>query len=270
MRQTAFIDTSAINWFYNFGFDANRINFLLASQNLTPVIGVDTHYELTRCFKVNKEKAINLCFLLKELQPNYSCQRERLYIQEIDNLIEGKPVDPLLGYYSREILTDRLDQYSLGRVNNAHMEFIDARQFFWNDCRVKLWNQEKTRPKKALIFIDYSKYCIQQLRLNLSIFQQWINLLTKKSLSEIDAIKLLDNINNFKALRTALYSHFYLNFLIIKNGNTPKEDKFTDSLQLVSASYFSVIISDDRYMIDTLVPNLNTTQKTIKVSTVMT
>ena len=67
MRQTVFIETSAINWFYDSGFDANKTNALFASQNLIPVVGMDTIYELARCFTVKPEKAKGLFCFLKEL-----------------------------------------------------------------------------------------------------------------------------------------------------------------------------------------------------------
>jgi hypothetical protein len=75
MRQTAFIETSAISWFYNAGFDANKTNAFFDSQNLIPVVGMDTIYELARCFIVKPERAKSLFCFLKELKPDYSCQR---------------------------------------------------------------------------------------------------------------------------------------------------------------------------------------------------
>ena len=50
MRQNAFIETSAINWLYDAGFDASQVNSLLAAEKLIPIVGMDTVYELARCF----------------------------------------------------------------------------------------------------------------------------------------------------------------------------------------------------------------------------
>lgn len=268
MRQNAFIETSAINWLYDAGFDANQTNALLVAEKLIPIVGMDTVYELTRCFTVNPERARSLFYFLKQLKPHYSCQRDRLYIQELDNLRKGKAVDTRLGYYADEILTERINQYSVGVFNNTHEEFIVGRQFFWDDCRAKLWAPEATRPKKGLAFTDYLLYCMQQLRLNISVFQQWIKELTKKMPSKEDATNLFNNINNFPAFRTSLYSQFYLNFSIIKNGDTPREDRFTDSLQVISASYFSIMLTNDKDIVDTLVPHLNPLQKAILIPTI--
>lgn len=264
MRQTAFIETSAINWFYDAGFDANKTNVLFDSQNLIPVVGMDTIYELARCFTVKPERAKALFCFLKELNPNYSCQREQLYIQEINSLREAKAVGAFLGYYTDEALTERMEQYSTGIFNRAHVEFIAGRQFFWDDCREKLWSSSGIQSKKGLLFTDYLSHCMEQLRSNVSIFQQWIKELTKKTLPKEDVINLFNKIENFPALRTSLYSQFYLNFLIIKNGTTPREDRFTDSLQVIVASYFSIIITNDIYIVDTLVPYLNPTQHAIR------
>lgn len=268
MRQTAFIETSAINWFYDAGFDANKTNALFASQNLIPVVGMDTIYELGRCFIVKPQRAKSLFCFLKDLKPDYSCQREQLYIQEINSLREAKAVDVLLGYYTDEALTERIEQYSTGVFNSAHAEFIAGRQFFWDDCREKLWNSSGIQSKKGLRFTDYLSHCMEQLRSNVVIFQQWIKELTKKTLSKEDVINLFNNIENFPALRTSLYSQFYLNFLMIKNGTTPREDRFTDSLQVIAASYFSFMITDDIYIVDTLVPHLNSTQQAIRALTI--
>lgn len=222
MRQTAFIETSAINWFHDAGFDSNKMHALFVSQNLIPIVGMDTIYELARCFTVKPERAKTLFCFLKELKPDYSCQREQLYIQEIDSLLEGKTIDALLGYYTDEALTERIEQYSTGVFSSANAEFITARQFFWDDCRAKLWKPKEIQSKRGLVFTDYLNHCMLHFRSNISIFQQWIKELTKKTQSKKDAIYLFNNIKDFPALRTSLYSQLYLNFLIIKNGVTPR------------------------------------------------
>lgn len=264
MRQTAFLDTSTINWFYNAGLNANEANALLASRNFIPVIGMDTIYELARCFTVEPEKAQALFCFLKALSPEYSCQREQLYTQELDRLQNGKAVDARIGCYTNEALTERLEEFSTGIFNKTNAEFAVGRQFFWDDCRKRLWSPDGIKSKKGLIFSDYLSHCMQQLRLNVSIFHQWIKVLINKIITKEDVINLFENIQKFPALRTSLYSQFYLNFLIIKNGATPREDRFTDSLQVIAASYFSLIIADDRGIVDTLVPNLNPSQQAIR------
>lgn len=95
--------------------------------------------------------------------------------------------------------------------------------------------------------------------------QTWIEELTGRQLSESNAIFFLKKLNEFKALRTALYSQFYLNYLIINSHTIPSEDKFTDSLQIIGASYFSSIISNDKYLLNTLAPALNPNIEIIKI-----
>ncbi|GAN30370.1 hypothetical protein ACTOV9_12975 [Legionella pneumophila] len=75
-----------------------------------------------------------------------------LYNQELDNLLHGFSVDPLLGYYSEEILIERIEQFSLGIFDNMHEEFIAGRQFFWGDCREKVWNPDKVKQNLNLTF----------------------------------------------------------------------------------------------------------------------
>ncbi|PWY56054.1 hypothetical protein DGG96_08945 [Legionella qingyii] len=258
--RTAFIETSAINWFYKNQFNAVSANKLLASKNLIPVVGMDTIYELARCFTVEYEKAVNLFNFLKQLKPVYSCQRKVLYEQELNNLMQGSSVDPLLGYYTEEILTDRIKHYSMGIFDKTHEEFIIGRQFFWDDCREKLWSPENIKRNKGLTLQAYLTHCFKQIEITPLILQKWIEELTGKILSKDNIATLLKKLNTLPALRTALYSQFYLNFLIIRNQATPREDRFTDSLQVIAASYFSVIISHDNYLLNTLLPSLNPDQ----------
>ena len=88
-------------------------------------------------------------------------------------------------------------------------------------------------------------------------------------MSKENVISLLKSINTLPALRTALNSQFYLNFLIIRNQATPSEDKFTDGLQVIAASYSSVIISNDNYLINTLTPAINPDQPAINISSLV-
>ena len=161
--RTAFIETSAINWLHANEFGAANTNELFTSLNFTPIMGMDTIYELARCFIVKHDKAISLFSFLKQLNPIYSCQRSVLYDQEIHRLIKSSIVDPLLGYYTEEILTERIKQYSAGDFDNTHAEFIAGRQFFWDDCREKLWKPENVKQKKGLTSQDYLAHCFQQI-----------------------------------------------------------------------------------------------------------
>ncbi|MFV0820841.1 hypothetical protein, partial [Legionella micdadei] len=71
--KTAFIETSAINWLYdNSAADAQLTNHLFSSNNFIPVVGMDTIYEMGRCFKTNAtDKASALFTFLKQLNPIY-------------------------------------------------------------------------------------------------------------------------------------------------------------------------------------------------------
>ncbi|HAT1740213.1 TPA: hypothetical protein I8Y95_003030 [Legionella pneumophila] len=264
---TAFLETSAINWLFNNGFDSQKTSQLFSSNKLIPVVGMDTIYELGRYFTTTTpENASSLFNFLKLLKPIYSCQRAMLYNQELDNLLHGFSVDPLLGYYSEEILIERIEQFSLGIFDNMHEEFIAGRQFFWGDCREKVWSPDKVKQNLNLTFENYLKYCLLQIEDNLSILPKWMETLTGKKLSQDNAMLFLKKLNSFKALRTALYSQFYLNYLIIRNRAIPSEDKFTDSLQIIGASYFSCIVSNDKYLLETLAPNLNPDIQVFKIN----
>lgn len=219
---------------------------------------MDTIYELGRCFTTNTPDIGAALFgWLTQLNPMYSCQRSMLYYQELDNLLHGYPVEVLLGYYSEEVLTQRIKEFSSGIFDTVHEEFMAGRQFFWNDCREKLWNSDKIKQNRGLTFENYLQHCLNQIENNISILQTWIKELTGKKLSQNHTILLLKKLNSYIALRTSLYSQFYLNYLIIKNHATPSEDKFTDSLQLIGASYCFGIVSNDKYLLDTLAPTLN-------------
>ena len=180
-----------------------------------------------------------------------------LYRGEVDKFLFNSALDPLLGYFTKEELIKRMSNYMEGNFDNAHKEFIDARQFFWKDCREKLWQSDNGKIKKELHFKNYVDYCFDFMKRNITIFQEWIYGLIKKELSPNDTSRLLINLNSFPALHTALMAQFFKNYLIAKNGATPSEDKFTDSLQIIGASYSSVIVSDDKYLINTLVNSLN-------------
>lgn len=62
MRQTAFIETSAINWFHDAGFDSNKMHALFVSQNLIPIVGMNTIDSL-RVINLYRVKRSALFFL---------------------------------------------------------------------------------------------------------------------------------------------------------------------------------------------------------------
>ncbi|STX37486.1 hypothetical protein [Legionella feeleii] len=266
--KTAFIETSAINWLSDHAINAHTCNQIFATYKLTPVIGMDTIYELGRCFTTIPKRGSELFSWLNQLKPIYSCQRAILYSQELDNLLRGSSINALLGYYSEEILAKRIKDFSSGIFENIHEEFIAGRQFFWDDCREKLWNPNKVKQNLGLTFKNYLHHCLKQIETNISILQKWVKELTGKRLSKENTILLLKKLNAYPALRTALYSQFYLNFLIIRNRSIPSEDKFTDSLQVIGASYFSSIVSNDKYLIDTLANTVNPDIQVIKVQAI--
>ncbi|ARG97100.1 hypothetical protein [Legionella micdadei] len=266
--KTAFIETSAINWLYdNSAADAQLTNHLFSSNNFIPVVGMDTIYEMGRCFKTNAtDKASALFTFLKQLNPIYYCQRSMLYNQELDNLLHGSSVIASLGHYTAEILAERIKQFSLGIFDSIHEEFISGRQFFWDDCREKLWKPEKNKKSLSLTFDYYLQHCLKQIESNIPILQKWLEELTGKKLPAENAVCLMKRLGSYPALRTSLYSQFYLNYLIIRNQATPSEDKFTDSLQLIGASYSSAIVSHDNYLLNTLANALNPDIQIVKIN----
>ncbi|KTD04388.1 hypothetical protein Lgee_0141 [Legionella geestiana] len=256
--KTAFIETSAINWLYENNIEPGICNQSLAANNLIPVVGMDTIYELGRTFTTSKpDTGAKLFSWLYRLNPMYSCQRERLYANELDSFLHGSPIAGLLEYYSKEVLTQRLKDFSSGIFSTIHEEFMAGRQFFWDDCREKLWSPNQVKQNRGLVFSDYLQHCLKEIVSNISILQIWLKELTGIQLPQDQANNLLKKLNSYRALRTSLYSQFYLNYLIIKNHTKPREDRFTDSLQLIGASYCSCIISHDKNLLDTLAPNLN-------------
>lgn len=265
--KTASLDTSAINWIFNKKFNAIEFNELLKLKGYTPVVGMDTIYELERCFIQYPEKGKNLFYFLNQLNPVYICQRQIIYEQELSKLTQGSSVNALLGYFSEEILRMRIKDNITGISN--HNKFIKERQFFWNDCRKKLWTPEGVKRNLKLELNDYLLHCIKQITMNIKIVQDWLKFLTNKTVLIYYAKNFIKNINNFPALRTALYSQFYLNFLLIKNLTTPSEDKFTDSLQVISSSYSTAIISDDKYLIKTLAPAVNPDIQLLEISKII-
>lgn len=263
---TVFIETSALNWLYDNTEDANHANRLLEMKKLIPIVGMDTIYELAHCFLNSPNRASNLFEFLKQFKPVYSCQRENLYNQELDRFLNGTSVNVFLEHYSKEILTNRIGDYSSGIFNEIHRDFIIARQFFWDDCREKLWIPKDTKRKRGLEFIDYLPHCLKKIEENITIFQQWILGITGKNLSKQNAIHFFKKLDSFPALRTSLYSQFFLNSLIIKSKATPSKDKFTDSLQIVGASYFTSIVSNDDYLLNNLSPAINPDLQKININ----
>lgn len=133
---------------------------------------------------------------------------------------------------------------------------MHCKTVFLGDSRKHLWTPN-SNTKRNLVFGDYLKHCLKQIRENISILQILVIHLTKKEFSEEHSKKLLEKIDSYPAFRTLLYSQFFMNYQIIRNGTTPKEDKFTDSLQWIGASYCSAIISNDGYLLDTLSKNIH-------------
>ena len=87
--------------------------------------------------------------------------------------------------------------------------------------------------------------------------KSYLQHLSEISLTDTVAIKLLCDLNEYPALRTAIYPQLVLNYKTEFNKATPSQDKYTDSVQLIESSYCSAIISHDNYFINILAKNLN-------------
>ena len=72
--KTGFIETSAINFFCK-EIDGYQANKFLEQKRLIPIVGMDTIYELGRCFLVDTNKAQGLFNFLNQLNPVYACTR---------------------------------------------------------------------------------------------------------------------------------------------------------------------------------------------------
>lgn len=267
--KTAFLETSAINYLHDHVSNAQKTKQLFASNNLIPVVGIDTIYELERCFTSKKpEKAQSLFSFLKELDPVYSCKREELYIQELDKLLSDFPVNALLNDYSKKLLTARIEKLSSGNFNSGHKEFIDGKQLFWKKLK-ELWRPDKIKNKLSFSFEEYKRHCLQKIEANILILQEYLINLTGKVLSKEKTMFFLKKLNSFPALRAVIYSQFYLNYLVIINAETPSEDKFTDSLQIIGASYCSNLVSHDNYLLTKLANTLNPDIQPINISSLI-
>jgi hypothetical protein len=78
-----FLDTTVINRCHELGVTGNKLYELLVRQDLEPILGFNTMYELTRDFlnTDDPDRTINLFCIVRDLKPKIACKRAKMYSQ---------------------------------------------------------------------------------------------------------------------------------------------------------------------------------------------
>ncbi len=177
----------------------------------------------------------DLCLMLSETKP----EPGRLYLRSVEGKIAYTVITPN-GRIVRDISTDLeapvpFDLAKLVLLKEKILEFSS--------------NEGHTRKKipRGTSFVEYrDKEISSNLKLRLGL-KQMLPSMTDGilNLENEDISLIIDNLDKCPAIRSFIYSQLYQEYKVAIHGDAPAEDKFTDSLQLIEASYCSEYITGD-------------------------
>ncbi len=249
--KTIALDTSVINYLYDQKIEVISFNKLLLENNFIPFIGMYTHYEIFRlCMDKNKIKKTSSLFkILDDIKPVYGCPRNLLYKREAEKFRSGKHVDNLAFQEQLAEIKEILHRIDRGIFDEEDRRSINDRQNGLSKIIKIIWQPTQDDKKSRWKNKPFNAFCNKQMsnldlvKLN-KILSDYLNI--NFSLNELN--QFIKNINSYPAFRTLLYSQFYITYSIIQGSgnNQPSEDRLTDSLQLIEASYCTAFLSNDK------------------------
>lgn len=181
-----------------------------------------------------------LCLMLSETKP----ESGKLYLRSVEEKIAYTVITPN-GRIVRDVPTDieapiPFDLAKLVLLKEKILEFSS--------------NEGHTRKKipRGTLFVEYrDKEISNNSKLRLGL-KQMLPLMTEGvlNLENKDISLIMDNLDKCPAIRSFIYSQLYQEYKVAIHGSAPAEDKFTDSLQLIEASYCSEYITGDEKHLD--------------------
>lgn len=263
---TVFLDTNIINICYDNGVSGKELSCILNQNSLKPVVGMYVIYEVARIFSTNNiSKARELFLVIKELQPLFVCKRDQLYVMEYEKLLYDEPVEYFSSQHHLNDVIRIIDRFIRGEVTNYDLDFISLRQNGLNNLETA-W--VPTGMKKVIFeqfnnnFALYLSHFFSDIINNQEKIDSIVNCIEVSTdgyvkLTELNLFNLIKNISSFPALRALIYSNLYIGYLTEIDRIKPKEDRFTDSLVLIEASYCTAFLSNDQTLINKHAININ-------------
>ncbi len=246
----AFLETSAINKFFNHGMRGEQLRGFLENKSLSPVIGSFTTFELAKTFLTDNaiEKVKGFFQLIKDLNPEFSYRDDELLVMESRKIKYNLDIIPIINSERLVDLNVRINNFSQGAIDNLLEGFIESKQENMNNARL-LWSPQNYNDKISEFnsFIEYRDSFLKECNINYLKYRDHLKDFLKNTaeikLHNHHILKLLKGIHSYPALRTHFYSHLFLNF--ISRSHPPAKDKISDAMQLTEAAYFPIFISGD-------------------------
>ncbi|WP_218814695.1 hypothetical protein [Rickettsiella endosymbiont of Dermanyssus gallinae] len=253
-----FLDTCAIDQLIRCGISPEL--FIKLLKNKIPVVSPYVMYELARVITTDSSrKAIALFTFLKAINPKFSYRSDEYYKLEVQRLRYDIPFNPFLDQEREVAILQRIENLINGKIDPEIEEFIKQRQdLVKKSC--SLWNQKPCEKYKKYkgdfqfrfnsrlndFFKDF-KVTIGKIKSvrKLIRYTPW----NECNLTGNEIFKFYDNMETYPSLTNLLRSQLYLDFLTNTNPDTPSENKFTDAIVLIEASYCTDFLSHDRNFI---------------------
>jgi hypothetical protein len=260
------LDTNAIGYCLANNISAAELKQFLQMQNLVPVVCPYVSYELSRTFLGNIATAKALFSFISELNPQYIAPREILYLREFYKLDKNSIFSDLADESTKKQMLIMIEAHAAGNITEELNNFVNGRQDFLRSTRYKNFKPSRSEKEKIDKYKNSSE-AIEALFLKIKeedtavikCFQDIISNATnnKIQLSDKHILKLVQNIFDYKALRSLIRNVFHLHFLTHKNGDVPREDRLTDGLVVVEYSYCDQILSHDAKLVETHAQAIN-------------
>ncbi|MBW2170056.1 MAG: hypothetical protein JRG69_12520 [Deltaproteobacteria bacterium] len=250
----AFLETTAINHALFNSANGRKLREELQSKGYSPVVGIHVVYELARTFLNPKdfETGQRLFAIVRDLDPSYSPPPVKLFEQEVLKLKTGSAVLPFLDYLGQASMRTEVHRLAMGNFDDKARRFIERRE-----SEIKLEHPRNDQAYLAHIQDVRSDQGAQNAKLRtfedvLTYFQPQIpdaiHQRLQGSITRSEANELVQRLDSFLAIRSAVRADVYLNFICIVHKDTPGFDKIDDYRHVIESSYCDVIITGDRQL----------------------
>lgn len=241
--ETVFLETNAINACFDSKYSGLELHNILLSKNFLPIISQHTTYELMRNFisEKNKSLGVSLFKILKELNPTFSCQTSTLLQRELGNLMNADAsCDYIIEPDYFKVLTDVIDNITQGKILPEYIAKVKNRDSTIKDEQPRFWQPLFNRGKIE----NFEDFYLEVVKDSKKV-SHLIHAICEKCLNETLSLKLINNINKFKVIKTAIRANLYMSYIARQNKCPPSFDKNDDFRHLIDAALCTYFVTDD-------------------------
>lgn len=249
----AYLETSVINHAVDDLCEPADVRAGCAAAGLIPVVGLHVIYELARTFLSgdSHDRARRLFTFLQILDPSYGPGSSDLLVSEVVRLRTNAAVLPFLSHEDQAATRSEVARLANGTFDDSAKRFIrqkelERRQVEPASMRGYISHVQRVRGTNPATVAGIRTEDDLLSRLKPKMPAMICEILKQSvSVSLTEGREFLLRLNDFPALRAAVYANLALMLTCIEQNVPPRVDKLDDYRHVIEAAYCDVLVTDD-------------------------